>query len=219
MGGEDRRARDVQRFVENFEDMAAHLRPDDPVPDVGGIEGADESGTIYCVVDVGGTLSQVGIVDGWWDAVGPGHVAAAILDAMRFAKSKATMARLILDRYGHPYRAPVSDAGTLFAAAPSEPLPPYESDDFNAALARKLDRTMTILSNAERFSRAADSPERRVVTGPRGMFSVVLSGFEIVRAEVNEYGLGPSDGPELAADARDALLAARPSLHAQGEAR
>jgi hypothetical protein len=211
--------RDTQRFVENFEDMAAHLRAGDPVPDVGGIEGTDESGTIYCVVDIGGTLSQVSIVDGWWEAVGPGAVAAAILDAMRYAKSKATIARLILDRYGHPYRPAVPDAGTLFAGEPSEPLPPYESDDFNAALSRKLERTMTVLTNAERFGRAADSPERRAITGPRGMFTVILSGFEIVRAEVAEHGLGPSDGPELAADARDALLAARPSLPAYGEAR
>jgi hypothetical protein len=219
MGDADRRVRDARRFLENFEDMAAHLRPGEPVPHIGGIEGTDPTSTVYCVVQLDGTLSQVGIVDGWWDAVGPGGVASAVLDALGFAREKATMARLVLDRYGHPYQAATPDPSTLFTSEPSRPLPPYDAPDFQDALVRKVNRAATILANVERFTQARDSAERRVVTGPRGMFRVILTGFTIVGAEVSEHGLHPSDAADLAQDARDALLAARPSFSNHGEDR
>ena len=215
-GGDDRRARDTRIFVENLEDMVARLRPGEPAPGIGEIDGTDATGTVHCVVTVDGSLLRVGIDDGWWDALGPGRVAAAILDAMRFAKSKAAMARLLLDRYGHAVDPAAPDLGMIFTSEPSVPLPPYDARDFPEALARKLDRAVTILDNADRFSRAVESPERRVVTGPRGMFRVVMSGPEIVGAEVNEHGLHRSDAADLADDAGVALLAATPSVNRLG---
>jgi hypothetical protein len=215
-GSDDRRARDARIFVENLEDVVARLPRGAPAPEIGEIGGTDPTGTVHCVVTIDGTLVRVGIDDGWWDALGPGRVAAAILDAMRYAKSKAAMGRLVLDRYGHPIDSTTPDLGMIFTSEPSVPLPPYDADNFPDALARKLDRAVTILHNAERFSRAEESPERRVVTGPRGMFRVVMSGLEIVGAEVNEYGLHRSDAADLADDARAALLAATPSVNAAG---
>jgi hypothetical protein len=206
-GGEDRRTRDARTFVENFEDVVAHLRPGEPAP-AGGIDGIDATGTVYCVVDTDGTLLRVGIDDGWWDALGPGRIAGAILEALRFAKAKATMARLVLDRHGLGVDRAPRDLGTLFTSEPSEPLPSYDAYDFPEALSRKANRALTILDRAEEFSRLRDSPVRRVVTGPHGMFRVVLSGAEIVGAEVNEYGLRRSDAADLAEDARAALQAA-----------
>ena len=167
------------------------------------------------------TLEVIGrgavtIVDGWWDAVGPHGVAAAVLSAYRFAQQKATAGRLVLARSGHPYHQPEPDLSTLFTSEPDRPLPPYDAPDFTDALLRKVNRAATILANIDRFTKLRDAPEPRTVTGPRGLFRVVLSGFSIVRAEVNAYGLRPSDAAELAADARDALLAARPSFQLHG---
>jgi hypothetical protein len=90
-------------------------------------------------------------------------------------------------------------------------------------LARKLNRTFAILDEAERLSRERDAGERRVVAGPGGMFRLILTGGEIVGAEVNEYGLRRCDADDLAADARDALRAAmsavQPAHRSYGEDR
>jgi hypothetical protein len=68
MEPEDGRARDVRIFVDNLEDTAARLHPGDALPDV---DGADESGTVHCVVHIDGSLSAVTIVDGWWGPSSP----------------------------------------------------------------------------------------------------------------------------------------------------
>jgi hypothetical protein len=213
----DPRERDVRRFVENLEDLLTHSRPGDPVPGLEAIEGADVSGTVYCMVDLGGALSQVGITDGWWEAVGPHGVAAAVLQALRFARDKAGLARMVLNRFGRPYEVSTPDYQTLFTSEPPRELPPYDAPDFAEALWRKVNRAATILDNAERFARQRDGAERREVTGPRGLFRVVLSGVSVISALVNEDGLRSSDADELAADARDALLAALPSFARHGE--
>ncbi len=75
----DQREREVRRFVEDLEDSLTHARPGDPLPALDAIDGTDASGTVHCVVDLGGALSQVRIADGWWEAVGPPGVAAAVL--------------------------------------------------------------------------------------------------------------------------------------------
>lgn len=196
--------RDARRFLENLEDALARARPGDPLPGLGAIDGTDATGTVYCVVDLGGTLSQVGIVDGWWTEVGPNGVAAAILQALRFARDKATLARMLLDRHRFPY-----DMSAPFARLPPLELPPYEDPSFVDALWRKVNRAASVLADAARFAEERDSGRRREVTGPRGLFRVMLSGFTVVGALVNEQGLRPSDGTELAADARDALMAVR----------
>jgi hypothetical protein len=213
----DRRARDARRFVENVENLVASTRPGDPLPVLDGIEGTDLSGTVDCVVDLGGALSRVGIIDGWWEAVGPHGVAAAVLQALRFARDKAGLARMVLARHGRPYTGAAPDYQMLFTAEPPRGLPQYDAPDFADALLRKVNRAVTVLDNAQRFARERDGAQPREVTGPRGLFRVVLAGVTVVGAMVNEQGLRASDADELAADARDALLAARPSFIRYGE--
>jgi hypothetical protein len=198
--------------VDGLEDVIRHIRPGEPVPGLDGIDSTDASGTVYCVVDVTGALLRVGIDDGWWDAVGPGRIAGAILDSMRFAKAKAAAARMVLSRHGHPVAGSTVDLGRIFTSEPSETLPAYDADDFPEVLDRKAERTMTILSRAHRFSRERADGEQRVVAGPRGMFRVVVAGGRITGAEVNEWALHRTDAAELAEDARAALQAARPPV-------
>ncbi|GAB3982632.1 hypothetical protein V1634_25825 [Plantactinospora veratri] len=182
-----------------------------------GIDGTDASGTVYCVVDSTGWVLRIGVDPGWWDALGPTGIAGAVLDAVRFAKSKATMARLVLDRYGHPVNAATSGRAAGLAPEPSEPLPPSDSPGFLAALQRELDRTSSFLDAAERFRQERDSGVPRVFEGPNRLFRLVLTGQDDLRAEVNEYGMRRSDGDEIAQDAvaafRAAASGAQPVAH------
>jgi hypothetical protein len=199
---DDLRMRDVERFVANFEDMAAGLRPGEPAPGTV-VEGTDASGTVYCVVSLGGVVSQIGIMDGWWEPVGPRGIAAAVLDAWRFAREKAGWGRLILHQAGHSYDPDVP------RREPQVPLPAYDSPDYLAAVQRKLTHTAAVLGEIRQMTRARDAKDQRVVAGPRRMFEVVVEGLQVVAARVDEYGLRPVDGADLADDARAALLAAR----------
>lgn len=206
----DLQERDARRFIENIEDLVSGMRPGEPVPGLDAIDGTDGSGTVRCVVDLGGNLLQVRVVDGWWEAVGPRGVAAAVLQSMRFARDKAGLARRVLSRHGRSVAVPSPDYATLFTSEPHRELPPYDAPDFPEELSRKVERAARILQNAERFARDRDSGIRREVPGPRGLFRVVLSGYTVVGALVDEHSLRAVDGDDLAADARDALLAARP---------
>lgn len=208
--GEDRRASDALAFVGSVEEMVRRLHSGEQAPTMS-VTGDDASGTVRCVVDVDGTLTRIDIDDGWWDTLGPGSVAEAVLQAMRFAKSKAAMTRLILDRYGWRVAPAPVNLGRLFAAEPSEPLPPYAAVGFPAALARKANRALVILDAAQRFARTSDPSLRRVVAGPRGMFRVHTAGPDVVGAEVDEGSLHRSDAATLAADALAALSTAASS--------
>lgn len=198
----DLRVRDVERFVANFEDMATSLRLGEPAPETA-VEGVDASGTVYCVVSLGGVVSQVNIVDGWWEPVGPRGIAAAVLDAWRFAREKAGWGRLILHQAGHSYDPDPA------LPAPEVPLPAHDSPDYLAAVQSKLRQTAAVLSEIRQLTRARDLKEKKVVAGPRRMFEVVVEGLQVVGARADEYGLRPEDAADLADDARAALLAAR----------
>ncbi len=128
---------------------------------------------------------------------------------MRFARDKAGLARMVLNRHGRSVAVPGPDYETRFTSEPRRELPPYDAPDFPDELSRKVERAARILHNAERFARERDSGIRREVTGPRGMFRVVLAGFTVVGEVVDENSLRDGDGDDLAADARDALLAVR----------
>jgi hypothetical protein len=205
---DDFRIRDTRRFIENLEDVLAHTRVGEPVPGLDAIEGADASGTVYCVIRLDGYPVQVGITDGWWDAVGPHDIASAVLQAYRFAREKATFARLVLRRHGRTWEPPPHGRDEE----------PYESTyptghagagDLDT-LHRRIDQAAADMAEAMRRSDLLSNPEPREIRGPRNMFTAVVRGAVIESARVNEYGLRPEDASELAADARDALLAARP---------
>src|SRR5438067_1228110 len=99
-GDDDPRSRDARTFADNVEELVAATRPGEPVSMLGHIDGSDRSGTVHCVVDDFGDVVDVGIDRNWWGALGPSGVAAGILDALDYARSKVLMAQLILDRYG-----------------------------------------------------------------------------------------------------------------------
>jgi hypothetical protein len=209
---DEHRIADTGRFVTNLEDELRGAGSVDPVPGLAGIEGTDASGTVYCVVDLSGALVQVGITDGWWAAVGPQGVAAAVLQALRLAKEKAGVAKLVLAHYGHALPAPRQARVTV------EPEPPL--DDLAAraeAARRKIDQAASTLAEADRFNRAVAHAETREVTGPRGLFRVRVVGVRVVGATVDEDALRPEDGTELALDAREALLAVRAPFANLGE--
>ena len=210
-GTVDRRIRDTRIFLDNLEDLAARTRPDRPLPGPVDIEGTDSTGTIRARVDLAGTLIRIEVGDDWWDRLGPELVATAILEAVRFAKSTASMARLTLDRYGHRPERPAPELDSVFAPGAGEPLPDWDSPDLPQALSRKLDRALTVLDNAEKFSRDRDASGERVVTGPHRLFRLILRGQEIRSAEVDRLLLHRSDGPVLAEDARAALRAVNPA--------
>ncbi|MGC9670635.1 hypothetical protein ACNTMW_29330 [Planosporangium sp. 12N6] len=209
------RIRDTRRFVENLEDALAHTPPGQPVPGLDSIEGADASGTVYCVIRLDGHPVQVGITDGWWNAVGPHAIASAVLQAYRFAREKATFARMVLRRHGRTWEPP-SEGRDEDPYEPSYPAGHSGADDLDT-LRRQIDQATADMAAAMRLLDQVSSDEPREVSGPRNLFTLVVRGTVIESARVNEYGLRPEDASELAADARDALLAARPSYARHGE--
>lgn len=203
------RISDSRRFVARIEDELRYVGPDEPVPGLDAIEGSDESGTVYCVIRLDGTPVQVGITDGWWEAVGPRAVAAAVLQAYAYAQQKANFARLVLDEQG---RSITNEPAPRRSSYDDEP-EPVRDDTWkdSYALQQQVSRVMGELDEAiKRFDQVLDPPERELA-GPRGMFRAVVKGPEIIRAYVNEYGLRRDDADELAQDARDVLVAARPT--------
>jgi hypothetical protein len=205
------RIRDTRRFVENLEEALTYTPPGRPVPGVDAIEGTDASGTVYCVIRLDGRPVQVAIMDGWWDAVGPHAVAGAVLQAYRFAREKATFARMVLRRNGRTWEPPAEGLHR-------EPPASYAAgaDDLET-LRRRIDRAAADMADAMRLYELVNDPEPREVSGPRGMFSLAVRGTVIESARVNGYGLRREDASDLAADAREALLGARPSYARHGE--
>lgn len=204
----DPRERDAQRFLADLDDIVTRQGGRHAVRQLAEIEGADGSGTVYCTVDLWGDLLRVDMASGWWENLGRDGVARAVLDAWRFARDKAGLARMLLSRRGiayPPYPATV-------AAEPPGTLPPYDAPEFAAELQRKADRAASLLERVRRFADERDRGERREVAGTLGLFRVVVKGAAEVTAEVSDQ-IRPSDGNRLAADARDALLAARRLLH------
>jgi hypothetical protein len=176
-----------------------------------GVKGADQTGTVSCVVDLSGRLVKVGIDNRWWDTLGPDRVGHAVLDALRFAKYKAGMARLVLLDYGREVDQKHPDPETLFTTEPPEELPPFDDPRFEGALMREANRTLEVLEEAERFIRRRDSHERQEIYGPHRLFRVILSGLDIVDVELSDHGLHRPSGEILAEDACAALQAASPS--------
>jgi hypothetical protein len=198
----DDRTRDAAAFAQRVEDLVATIRPGAPVPELDRIEGADRSGTVYCVVDRFGAVQDVYVDPGWWTALGPTRVAAAILDALDYARSKAALAMAVLSRHGHRPRLPED---TSQVAGPPIDVPHVDSPDFERAIEAKLDHAFAVLKAARRLRESLDDPQPRTVSGPSGLFRVNVLGVVIQGAEVDESRLSPYDADGLASDARHAL--------------
>ena len=200
----DRRVSDAKDFGRTFTDRLAYLRPGQRVSVPDRIEGPDRTGSVRCVVDLDGALLDVTIDSEWWSTLGQGRIAAAVLESFAYTRSKAAIARMALRHYGHDPHA----GRRVPAAEPARPLPDVDDPRFEGAVEAALERGFAVLDKVERVRRVRDEPRPRTVSGPRGMFHVVLVGYAVKSAEINTHGLMASDGPRLALDARDALIAA-----------
>ncbi|GIF24456.1 hypothetical protein BJ973_007936 [Actinoplanes tereljensis] len=194
------RIRDTRRFIENLEDTLAYTPAGQPVPGLDAIEGADASGTVYCLVRLDGRPARISITDGWWEAVGPEAIAGAVLQAYRFAQQKTVFARMVLRRHGRTHESPPN----------LEPEVPTGADDLDT-MRRRIDQAGADIAAAMRLFEVVNDPSPRVVSGPRGIFTLTVRGTVIESAQVNVFGLRPEDATDLADDAREALLSVRPS--------
>jgi hypothetical protein len=202
---DDRRQAELRRFVENVEQALARS-PQGSVPaSLNSIEGADGSGTVYCLVDLAGAPSDVVVLNGWWAALGAGGVGRAMLRALRSAQTKAEAARLVLAHHGCPVSSPRTQTSARLASPPPVELPPYDAPGFDDALLRKANRAAGVLEKAEQFLRDQEREQPREFRGPRGLVRVTTFRGVMTEIGVDGFGLQPSDGAELAADARDAL--------------
>ena len=205
----------MRRFVAKYEALLSRLRPGQQPPPLGSVGGTDASRTVSCTIDDHGSVKVLQIEPAWWDVVGPQGIAAAILDAFRFASSKVTAAGMIRAHHGlvdeavgrHGHQADRDLFDEVLRRGPAEGLD---------AIWRSLELASAALAAAERNHRAYVElrdrrAERRSVSGPGRLFRLVLSGDEIVAAEARQELLGPRDGPRLAADARAAFGAAHQS--------
>jgi hypothetical protein len=205
---DDFRLRDAKRFVADLEDSIARTPIGAPVPGMESIEGEDASGTVYCAVRADGHPLRVAIMDGWWEAVGPHAIGGAVLQAYRYAREKAMIGRLVLQDHGRPWQRP---------PRPARPTPGAEAPVHYAtvaheidALSRQLNQAAVDLQAAVRLAERTSDQQPREVSGPRGLFTLTMQGATIESARVNQFGLRPDHAAELARDALEALIAARP---------
>ena len=212
---DDFRLRDAKRFVENLTDSIARTPMGDPVAGMESIEGLDASGTVYCAVRMDGSPLRVGIMDGWWAAVGPHAIAGAVLQAYRYAQEKAMIGRLVLQDHGRPWQRPPRGAWPR----PGAEAPAHYATvgDEIAALRRQLDQAAVELQGAARLAERVADQHPREVSGPRRLFTLIIRGTVIESAVVNEFGLRPEHAAELADDAREALIEARPDYTYPGK--
>ena len=59
------------------------------------IRGSDHTGTAFAVVDPVDRFVDIGLLPGWWSALGPARVAAGLLEALQAARLRAATAPLV----------------------------------------------------------------------------------------------------------------------------
>ncbi|SCE92212.1 hypothetical protein [Micromonospora mirobrigensis] len=205
-GADDPRLDDAREFLARMERHFGQARPGEDVGGYGPVSGTDVTGSVTCLVDTDGDLVDLWLDPGWWRAVGPAGVGAALLAALDFARSKLGVARAVAERYGHELPAPAAPPSAQhLIPPPTAPLPDPDSPRYLEAISEKIDRGFAILDATQRLSRQAAEPDRQLVAGPYGIVRVGVAGGAVVSAEVDGYDLGPADGDRIAADALAAL--------------
>jgi hypothetical protein len=181
---DDARVADAHEFVADVDRLAAGAQHGGPPPRLDRISGPDRTGTAFAVVDSVGRFVDIGLLPGWWTALGPAGVAAGLLEALQTARMKAALVPMILRRHG---------------ITPPEPV----HDGFLDAARDRIAEAYRLIDDADKGQQAV-----RVVAGTRGLFRVVLRGCHLDRAEVAEAGLTAADTDRLVADCREALAEA-----------
>jgi len=185
---DDARVADAHQFVADVDRLAAEAQCGDP-PRLDRITGPDRSGTAFAVVDSVGRFVDIGLRPGWWTALGPDGVAAALLEALETARLKAALVPMILRRHG---------------------ITPPAGEGFLDAARGRIAEAYRLIDDVG--GRSPDQRAVRVVAGPRGLFRLVLRGCHIDRAEVAAAGLTAGDTDRLVADCRAALAEAGRSV-------
>jgi hypothetical protein len=201
----DARLADARRFVSDVESARG------PVT----ISGPDSTGTAYAVVDSVGRFVDIGLLPGWWCALGPDGVAAGLLEALESARMKAALVPLILRRSGPPRIPPdlggddrgegglgaeTTPPALLRTTAPPDPLD--ASDVLDTARGRIAEAYRLI---DEAGKTLHEQQAVRVIAGPRGLFRLHVRGGRIDHAEAGPQRPTADDTDRLVADARDVL--------------
>ena len=212
---QDYRVRDARRFAENVEDELRRVPFGRPLPSLDPIEGTDASGLVYCMVRMDGRPARIVITGLWWEELGPDGIASAVLQAHQYAGEKAGLAKALLRRNGREWRTRPEDC----ASEPAELRFPEGRSTLEDVdrIRRSLDETSGRVRAAIRRLDMITSPVPHEISGPRGLFTVVVRGVVIASARVDTRRIRPDDGPDLADDALHALLAAHTDRRFQGE--
>jgi hypothetical protein len=187
----DARLADARRFVSDVESARG------PVT----ISGPDSTGTAYAVVDSVGRFVDIGLLPGWWCALGPDGVAAGLLEALESARMKAALVPLILRRSGPPRTPPETTPPALLrTTAPPEPL---DASDVLKTARGRIAEAYRLIDEAGKTLHEQQAV--RVIAGPRGLFRLHVRGGRIDHAEAGPQRPTADDTDRLVADARDVL--------------
>jgi hypothetical protein len=199
---DDSRLDQARRFVRQLRDSLESTPRYLPVEGLDRILGADQTGTVTCVVDIRGDFVDLSIRSDWWHTVGPSGIAPAVLDALQFAQDKAMLAAALLRRHDRPV-SPDPSARKPFARH-EVAAPPADAWAEWAAAEAQVERGSDFMAVADRLVETRDSAEPKIISGPRGLFHLRLVGITVASAEVSPR-VAPEDADGIADDARAVL--------------
>ncbi len=201
---DDRRRADARRLVADVEHAVATGRLDDLLPSLRRVEGPDRTGAVSCVVDESGHFLDVHLAGDWRRHLDGGALGTAILEALRYARSKAGVVPLILRRHGVAHSAPAAPRYDHDDA----PLPPADSPGYHDAVQARIRETARILDTAEARMATYRATSGEVLTSPHGIFRATIDRSGVQRLDVDRYSADTADIDVLLAEARAVLRTA-----------
>jgi hypothetical protein len=194
--GGDARVADAQRFVADVEERAVG----NGSSGLDRIDGLDRTGTALAVVDSVGRFVDIGLLPGWWTALGPARVAAGLIEALASARLKAALVPLIIRRNGVSPCNPLIKVSNPAVAAEE---PAWAGADVLTRARGRLRAAYRLIDDAG--PRLGEEPIARVINGPRGLFQLHVRGSHVVGADLVGVIMTTDDTELLVGDARDAI--------------